>query len=174
MTRVAAEVADGLLVHSYTTRRYLAEVTIPVLNAALQKVGRSREDFVVKYPPFVVTGSTEREMDQVATAAKERIAFYASTPAYRPVLELHGWGDLQTDLNQLARQGEWETMAGLIDDEVLAAFAVIAPKPELPAALAAWLGDMVDRTSIGAPLGSAPETREFLDDFRAEAAVNGR
>jgi hypothetical protein len=64
-------------------------------------------------------------------------------------------------------------MAGLIDDEVLGAFAVISPKPRLPVALAAWLGDMVDRTSIGAPLGSAQETREFLDAFRAEAAMNG-
>ena len=174
MTRVAAEVADGLLVHSYTTRRYLAEVTIPALDAALQQAGRSRADFEVKYPPFVVTGSTEREMAEAAAVAKERIAFYASTPAYRPVLELHGWGDLQTDLNQLARQGEWKTMAGLIDDEVLSAFAVIAPTPQLPAALAAWLGGMVDRTTIAAPLGSAPETREFLDAFRAEAAANGR
>jgi probable F420-dependent oxidoreductase len=170
MTRVAAEVADGLLVHSYTTRRYLSEVTIPELNAALDKAGRARATFEVKYPPFVVTGSTEEEMDQAARVAKERIAFYASTPAYRPVLELHGWGDLQTDLNTLARKGEWKAMGEMIDDDVLRAFSVVAPRDELPAALAQWLGGMVDRTSIGVTLGSPEETKAFLDAFRAEAA----
>jgi probable F420-dependent oxidoreductase len=174
MTQVAAEVADGLLVHSYTTRRYLSEVTIPTLNAALQQAGRSRDDFEVKYPPFVVTGSNPEEMEAEARATKERIAFYASTPTYRPVLELHGWGDLQRDLNKLARAGEWKAMGQLIDDEILRAFAVVAPTSELPAALAQWLGGMVDRTSIGATLGSTTETRVFLDTFRAEVAANGR
>ena len=139
MTRVAAEVADGLLVHSFTTRRYLQQVTLPALEAGLADVGRSRQDFEVKYPPFVVTGSDEKELAAAAAEAKERIAFYASTPAYRPVLEHHGWGDLQRQLNTLARKGEWKAMGSLIDDEMLSAFAVIAPRPDLPAALGRWV-----------------------------------
>ncbi|HLG66834.1 MAG TPA: TIGR03617 family F420-dependent LLM class oxidoreductase [Acidimicrobiales bacterium] len=176
MTRVAAEVADGLLVHSFTTRRYLNEVTLPVLHDALDKAGRTRAGFEVKYPPFVVTGSTEEEMGQAARAARERIAFYGSTPAYRPVLELHGWGQLQTELHELAGKGEWRAMGDLVDDEVLRAFSVVAPKEELPAALADWLGDAVDRTSIGADLGSPEEAGEVLRAFRAQvtARAHGR
>ncbi len=171
MTRVAAEVADGLLVHGFTTRSYLSEVTLPTLDAALAAAGRSRQGFEVKYPPFVVSGPDERELADAATEAKERIAFYASTPAYRPVLEHHGWGDLQPELNQLARRGEWKAMGGLIDDEVLAAFAVIAPTPELPAALGRWVGGLADRTSWSSPPGTSPEqTMDLLAAVRAAAA----
>ena len=83
----------------------------------------------VKYAPFVVTGTTEEEMARSATEVRERIAFYASTPAYRPVLEIHGWGDLQGELNTLARKGDWKTMGTLIDDDVLGAFRVAEPDP---------------------------------------------
>jgi probable F420-dependent oxidoreductase len=171
MTRVAAEVADGLLVHGFTTRSYLSEVTLPALAAGLAAAGRSRPGFEVKYGPFVVTGSDEREMADAATEAKERIAFYASTPAYRPVLEHHGWGDLQTELNHLARRGEWKAMGGLIDDEVLAAFAVIAPAAELPAALGRWVGGLADRTGWTSPPGTSPEeTKDLLAAVRAAAS----
>ncbi len=102
MTEVAGEVADGLLVHGFTTERYLREVTVPALDGGLAKadggggVGRRRGDFQVSYPGFVVTGTTDAEQEAAATAVKAQIAFYGSTPAYRPVLELHGWGDLQS------------------------------------------------------------------------------
>ena len=87
---------------------------------------------------------------------RERIAFYASTPAYRPVLELHGWGELQTELNTLARKGEWKAMGDLIDDDVLHAFALVAPLDELPAAFGAWVGGLADRTSFTPPRAPAP------------------
>ncbi len=175
MTRVAAEVADGLLVHSFTTRSYLQEVTLPALEAGLADAGRSRHDFEVKYPPFVVTGSDDKELAEAATEARERIAFYASTPAYRPVLEHHGWGDLQRELNTLARKGEWKAMGGLIDDEVLSAFAVIAPRSDLPAALGRWVGGLADRTSWTPPAGASPEeTSETLTVLRSAAGPEER
>jgi hypothetical protein len=105
----------------------------------------------------VVTGSTEEEMAGSAKTARERIAFYASTPTYRPVLELHGWGDLQRDLNTLARQGKWAEMGDLIDDEVLANFALIAPTDQVPDALGRWVADCADRTSFSAPSDGDPE-----------------
>jgi probable F420-dependent oxidoreductase len=170
MTSVAAEVADGLLVHGFTTQSYLSEVTLPALAAGLAKVGRPRADFEVKYSPFVVTGSDEKELAEAAVDVKERIAFYASTPSYRTVLEHHGWGDLQTELNLLARRGEWGAMGGLIDDEVLAAFALVALRPELPAALGRWVRGLADRTTWSSPAGTSPEeTGEVVATLRAAA-----
>jgi probable F420-dependent oxidoreductase len=171
MTRVAGEVADGLIAHSFTTRRYIREVTLPTLQTGLDRGGRDRKDFDLVYAPFVVTGTDEKEMAASAAAARERIAFYASTPSYRGVLELHGWGDLQTSLNTLARQGKWQEMGGLIDDGMLAEFAVIAPLGELPAAYANWVGGLADRTSFTPPEGvDAEATGELIGSIKVGAA----
>jgi probable F420-dependent oxidoreductase len=172
MTRVAGEVADGLIVHSFTTRRYLHEVTLPTLQQGLERGGRARGDIDVAYVPFVVTGTDEKAMAASAAVARERIAFYASTPAYRAVLELHGWGDLQTTLNGLAKQGQWQAMGNLIDDDMLSEFAVVAPLGELPAAYAQWLSGLADSTGFTPPDGmDATATRQFLTAVRAELAV---
>ena len=81
-------------------------------------------------PLFVVTGNDEAELAAAAVGTRKQIAFYASTPAYRKVLELHGWGDLQTELHRLSLQGDWDEMGSLIDDEILDEFAVVAPLAE--------------------------------------------
>ncbi len=170
MTRAAARVADGLLVHGFTTAHYVREVTLPTLDEALAAAGRSRANFEVKYAPFVVTGTTEEEMARSATEVRERIAFYASTPAYRPVLEVHGWGDLQGELNTLARKGEWKTMGTLIDDDVLGAFALQSPTDTLPTALGTWVAGLADRTSFIPPASADPEqTRAMLREIRTAA-----
>jgi probable F420-dependent oxidoreductase len=171
MTRVAGEVADGLIAHSFTTRRYIREVTLPTLQAGLDRGARDRKDFDLVYAPFVVTGADEKEMAASAAVTRERIAFYASTPSYRGVLELHGWGELQTSLNTLARQGNWQEMGDLIDDEMLAEFAVVAPLGELPAAYAKWVGGLADRTSFTPPEGvDADATRELIGSIKAGIA----
>jgi probable F420-dependent oxidoreductase len=171
MTKVAGEVADGLIAHSFTTRRYIREVTLPALQAGLDRGGRDRKDFELVYAPFVVTGAGEKEMAASAAVARERIAFYASTPSYRGVLELHGWGDLQTSLHALARQGKWKEMGDLVDDEMLGEFAVVAPLGELPAAYAQWVGGLIDRTSFTPPEGvDADATRELIGSIKAGAA----
>jgi probable F420-dependent oxidoreductase len=157
MTATAAQVGDGLLAHGFTTRRYLSEVTLPAVERALAAAGRDRSGFEITYAPFVVTGPDEEAMVRAADEARERIAFYASTPSYRSVLELHGWGDLQTELNTLARKGEWKAMGGLIDDEVLNAFAVVAGTDELAGAYRAWVSGLADRTSFTPPPGVDPD-----------------
>ncbi len=151
MTEVAGEVADGLLVHGFTTERYVREVTLPALARGLERSGRSRADVQVAYPAFVVTGQDEQGMAAAAQAVRSQIAFYGSTPAYLPVLELHGWGDLHRELNRLSKQGGWAEMANLIDDEVLATFAVVAEPEQVPAGLAERFGGVVDRISFYAP-----------------------
>lgn len=168
MTQVAGEVADGILIHGFTTERYLREVTMPALARGLAKSGRGRGAFQVSYPGFVVTGETEEQMRAAAGAVKAQIAFYGSTPAYRPVLELHGWGDLQGELHPLSRRGEWSKMAELIDDEVLNTFAVVAPLDQVAVRVRERFADVIDRFSFYAPYQLAPgRWSEVLAGLRA-------
>ena len=157
MTEVAGEVADGVILHGFTTERYVREVTLPALERGFAKGGKARADFEICGPLFVVTGVNDEEIERARAGTKEQIAFYGSTPAYRPVLELHGWGDLQDDLNRLSKQGEWVAMGDLITDEILEAFAVVAEPEDVPMALLARFGDVVDRLSFYAPYRSDPD-----------------
>ena len=108
MTEVAGEVADGIICHGFTTERYLTEVTVPAIERGLAKAGRSASTFEISGPLFVVTGTDEREMAAAAEGTKQQIAFYGSTPSYRGVLELHGWGEVQDELNRLSKAGPLE------------------------------------------------------------------
>ena len=171
MTQVCGEVADGLLAHAFTTRRYLDEVTIPALQRGLAKSGRRREDVAVFCPVFVVTGLDEAEMAAAAAGTRKQIAFYASTPAYRKVLEVHGWGDLQTELHRLSLEGQWDAMASLIDDDILETFAVVAPIDTLAAALMRRCDGIIDRVMVGLPMSTPGATvRAFLDEVRVSSA----
>src|SRR5580692_7782064 len=125
MTEVAGEVGDGFLVHGFSTERYLREVSLPALERGAAKAGKTLADLTISYPGFVVTGADGKSTEAAATAVRQQIAFYGSTPAYRPVLDLHGWGDLQPELNTLSKRGAWDQMADLIDDEMLNTFAVV-------------------------------------------------
>lgn len=151
MTRVAGEVADGLLVHGFTTARYLREVTLPAVESGLAASGRSRAGFQLSYPIFVVTGDTDEQLAEAASGTRKQLAFYASTPAYRAVLDLHGWGELQPTLNALSKQGRWDDMADLIPPEVLDAFAVVGEPDEVPALITERVGELVDRVSLYTP-----------------------
>ncbi|PRZ44049.1 putative F420-dependent oxidoreductase [Antricoccus suffuscus] len=151
MTSVAAEVADGLLVHGFTTERYFREVTMTQVEAGLSISGRDRDQFSLIYPGFVATGRDEAEFEAACAGVRKQIAFYGSTPAYRGVLELHGWGELQTELHALSLRGEWDTMAGLIDDDVLNAFAVVGEPASVGAEIRRRFDGIADRFSIYAP-----------------------
>jgi probable F420-dependent oxidoreductase len=148
MTEVAGEVGDGFICHSFTTDRYLREVTWPALERGRAKVGKTMEGFDVIGPFFVVTGTTEEELAASAKATKQQIAFYGSTPAYRPVLELHGWGELQSELNAMSKRGQWVEMGEVIDDEVLHTFAVVGEPDAVPAELLKRFGSHVTRLTF--------------------------
>ena len=165
MTEVAGEVADGMLAHRFTTERYLREVTVPALERGLATGGRSRADVEISYPGFVVTGADEVGFLASARAVKAQLAFYASTPAYLPVLELHGWGDLHVELNRLSKRGGWDEMAELIDDDVLATFAVVGELDDIAGLVLGRFGGVVDRFSFYAP--------DAMDPERWAAVLNG-
>jgi probable F420-dependent oxidoreductase len=156
MTEVAGEVCDGFLCHAFTTERYLREVTLPALERGAAKAGRTLADIEISGPAFVVTGTTDEERAASAAGTKQQIAFYGSTPAYRGVLELHGWGALQDDLNRMSKEGKWKEMGELIDDDILSTFAVIAEPEKLASGLEERYGDIVHRMSFYAPYASDP------------------
>ncbi|AGB22496.1 putative F420-dependent oxidoreductase, MSMEG_2256 family [Mycobacterium sp. JS623] len=151
MTEMCGEVADGLLAHAFTTKRYFEEVTTPALLRGMARSGRQRKDFQLSCPIFVVTGETEEELAAGAVGTRKQIAFYGSTPAYRKVLDLHGWGDLHTELHRLSLQGEWDTMGTLIDDEILEAFAVVAPIDSVAQKIRDRCDGVIDRVLVGFP-----------------------
>ncbi len=115
------------------------------------------EGFEIVGPSFVVTGNNDEELDAAATGTRQQIAFYGSTPAYRPVLEMHGWGGLQDELNALSKQGEWAKMGTLIDDEILNTFAVVGEPEVIAGELGARYGDVIQRLSFYAPYASDPD-----------------
>ena len=159
MTEVAGEVADGLLVHAFTTRRYLSEVTLPALERGALLAGRSRSDLEVSYPCLVATGVTDEAMARAIRKVRQQIAFYASTPAYRAVLLLHGWEALGEELTALSvsrRPERWVEMGALIDDAVLDEFAIVSPPEGVAAAIRRRFDGLVDRVSFYAPYEHDP------------------
>lgn len=145
MTELCGEVADGHLGHPMVSKRYLDEVTMPALERGMRRGGRDRGDFEVSCEVMVATGANDTELAAATATVRKQIAFYGSTPAYRKVLELHGWGDAHTELHRLSLEGEWDTMGSLIDDEMLAAFAVTGPVDTIAAALRTRCEGAVDR-----------------------------
>ncbi|MXW68241.1 MAG: LLM class flavin-dependent oxidoreductase, partial [Gemmatimonadales bacterium] len=155
MTEVAGEVADGIIVHAFTTEKYLRETTLPALERGFAKAGKKRGDFEISYPCFVVTGRDEREMEQARTATRQQIAFYGSTPAYKPVLDSIGAGELQGELNTMSKQGRWQEMGTLVTDDMLESFAIVEEPANIARAFRTRYGDIVDRTS--AAYGGLPQ-----------------
>jgi probable F420-dependent oxidoreductase len=145
MTEMCGEVADGHLGHPMVSKRYITEVTIPALLRGLARAGRERHHIELSAEVLVATGENDAELQTATAAVRKQIAFYGSTPAYRRILELHGWGDLHDELNRLSKQGEWDTMGSLIDDQMLAAFAVVGPVETIAAALRNRCVGVVDR-----------------------------
>lgn len=131
MTEVCGEVADGFFVHPFSTARSFEELTLAALDRGLAKAGRDAADLEVSLQIMICTGESDEEIEQSRGSTRQQIAFYGSTPAYRPVLECHGWGDLQPELNAMTKQGRWGEMNALISDELLDEIAVCAPVGEV-------------------------------------------
>lgn len=148
MTEVAGRVADGILCHSLTTVDYLREVTLPALQRGR---GGPLDGFTVSLPVFAVLGDSAAARAAAEAGVRRQIAFYASTPAYRPVLDLHGRGELADRLNKLSRQQAWAEMAGAIDDDLLDAFAVTGDPASVAAQLVDRYGALAARLSLNTP-----------------------
>lgn len=145
LARLAGEVADGFHVHPFHSPRYVSEVVIPAIEAGAAKAGRQRKDVQISTTVFVVTSPEETSF------VRQQLAFYASTPSYRPVMALHGWESVAADLSALAARGRWSEMPALITDEILAIFAVAGDVQTLPGALSQRYQGHVDRLALYLP-----------------------
>ena len=157
MTEVCGEVCDGFICHGFTTEKYLREVTIPALARGRAKAGKTMEGFDIVGPSFVVSGGNEEEMKAAAAGTRQQIAFYGSTPAYKGVLDIHGWGGLQDELNTLSKLGKWVEMGELITDEILNTFAVVGEPESIAPELHRRYGDVINRISFYAPYKTDPQ-----------------
>ncbi|MET0187897.1 MAG: TIGR03617 family F420-dependent LLM class oxidoreductase [Pseudonocardia sediminis] len=150
MLRTAAQVADGLFAHPFLTERYLREVIVPEIGAH-RPAGAGA--FELSVSPFVALD--ERDVE----AVRKQISFYGSTPAYRPVLELHGWGDLQDELNRLSKEGRWDDMVPLVTDDILHEMCAVGSETEVAATLRARFGDVAHRLRFNIPGDTPPPSR---------------
>ncbi len=168
MTEVAGEVADGFFVHPFGTRDSLRQLTLPALERGLERSGRSLAAIETSAQLMICSGTSDEEIDRIRASTKQQIAFYGSTPAYRPILEVHGWGELERDLNRMSKEGKWTEMAGLISDEILEAVAVCAPMKDVAQKIRERCDGKIDRVSLVAHWTKDPDLwDDVLRDLRA-------
>ncbi len=148
MIEVAGEVADGLIVHPFNTRRSLEQLVLPGLARGRARAGRPDDAVELVWVTMVVTWSTDEERSVAMRSAKDQLAFYGSTPAYAPVLDLHGLGELHQDLNRMSKDGRWSEMADLVPDAFVEEIAVVGPRPTIAAQLVARAAGITDSVSL--------------------------
>jgi probable F420-dependent oxidoreductase len=150
MMKTACAVADGIIVHSFCTERHFKENMLPLISAELAANGRSLDDFTIQFPVFTASGTNEEELEAAKRAIKYRIGFYGSTPAYKSVLDTHGWGDLQPRLNRMTKEGLWEKLPDQISEEMLDAFAAVGEPVKVAETLRDRFAGLIDRTVLEA------------------------
>jgi probable F420-dependent oxidoreductase len=147
MTKVAAEVSDGYFMHPFNTALSMDELSLVAINEGLAVAGKSRDNFDISAQVITATGLDEESLQTAIFSAKSQIAFYASTPAYAPVLKCHGWEAVQLEANRLSKEGKWMEMSDLVTDEMLETFAVVGTPEQVAEQIAQRFGDKVDRIS---------------------------
>lgn len=145
MTEMAAEVADGILVMPFNSARHLEQVTVPAVARGLASAGREARDLEMVCEVIVATGRTEDEMAVATAGVRALLSFYGSTPSYRTVLDVEGWGELQPELNAMSKRGEWQAMAGKVDDTMVRTLAVIGTPEECADQIVERFGAIADR-----------------------------
>ncbi|MEM8606559.1 MAG: TIGR03617 family F420-dependent LLM class oxidoreductase [Myxococcota bacterium] len=168
MTEAAGEVADGMLLHPFHTAKSLAAVTIPAIQRGLDASDRTLDDFSLSAQVIIATGRNDAEHESARAMARNQVAFYASTPAYRSVLESEGQGELQPELRELTKQGRWADMAAKIDDELLESIAIVGTPKQVAHTLRERYGTLASRIAFASPFPIAPECcAEIIAAFRA-------
>ncbi len=173
MVRLAAEVADGLLVMPFNTAGHFHQRTVPAIEEGLVRGGRIRSELTVTAEVIVCCGRDDAEMEAARRGGRWLLAFYASTPAYRPVLEVEGWEDLQPELNKLSKSGRWEEMPNMIDDTMLAALAAVGSPKEAGGQIADRFGGLADRVAFYTPYSVSDQTLGELVDVLAGTGRGG-
>ena len=166
MCRLAGELCDGFHVHPFHSVEYLRGTILPNVEAGAAKAGRDRRDCKLSTSAFVILGDDERERAGLKGLVKQQLSFYASTPAYKPVLDAHGWGDLQEKLNEMTRRGDWAGMADLIDDEMLDVFATTGTWGDIAGKLRKKYDGILDRVGFYVPFRDGEHVERWQDVIR--------
>jgi probable F420-dependent oxidoreductase len=151
MTEMTAEVADGILVMPFNSARHFAERTLPAIDRGLQNAGRTRDDLEIVCEAIVAVGETDEEVAAASNGVRGLLSFYGSTPSYRPVLDVEGWGELQPELNAMSKRGEWAAMPGLITEEMVDTIAVRGTPAEVARELVRRFGSAAERLCLYFP-----------------------
>ena len=165
LTRAAAEVGDGVLVHPFATRESLEQLTLPALDEGRRVAGRDRTDLEVAVVTMIATGDTGAELDEAVAAVRGQLAFYGSTPAYVRILECNGWEGLHPRLNALSKLGRWDDMAELISDEMVESIAIVGRRHEIADRIRAKVHGIADTVSLECT--RRPDPGHFADICRA-------
>lgn len=165
MTQVAGEVADGFIAHPFNTRQSLQELSWPALDAGIEAAGRSRDDVERVVVCLAATGETGADLDDAVATVRRQLAFYASTPAYAAVLEVHGWEGIHPTLNAMSKQGRWDDMTDLISDEILETIAVVGRRDQIAGLVRDKLDGEADVVSLECT--RRPDAMHFADIVRA-------
>ncbi len=167
MTETAGEVADGFLIHPFSTETFIRETTIPALERGAAQAKRSVSDAEVAFQVMTIVAENDEQLEQGRNALRARLAFYGSTPAYKIVLDAHGWGDLQPELNRLTKTGGWTEMSALITDEIVDTFAVCGRADEIAGLVQKRFGDVAQRVACDTAIPlDAERTAQLLAGFR--------
>jgi probable F420-dependent oxidoreductase len=169
MCRLGGELADGFHVHPFHTVQYLSELIRPSIAEGADKAQRQLSDIELSSAIFVVTGRNNEEIERNTIEIKSQIAFYASTPGYRSVLEMHGWGDFGDQMNKLTKEGKWNDMWREVPDDILHAMAVVAPPDELPYKVRERYAGLLDRVGYYFPFKPEDETRRIIWEHASKA-----
>ena len=166
MTKVAAELADGMIMHPFSSEKYMSEVSMPAIQEGLRRSGRTLDDFIIDYAPMIATGTTEEELNTSIAVVRDRIAFYGCTVAYKPVLDIHGWGELQDELIALNRQHKTKQMSDLITDDMVRTIAIVGEPLEVIESMRDRLAGVVGRTGFSVDGFSDHQISELLERLR--------
>lgn len=147
MTEMAGEVADGFFVHPFHSAKSFEQLSMPNVQSGLDKAGKSRQDFVISAQVMAATGTFDQQLEAAIFSARSQIAFYGSTPAYKPVLSVHGWEGFQQHWSDLAREGKWIEMAASVTDEMLETFALVGTPEQVAKKMKTRCGGKMDRLS---------------------------
>jgi len=165
MLKVAAEECDGVKLHGFCTRKYLTDEIMPRIEAGLAKARRKRENYEISGGGFLATGPDDATVAKRFEWVRQRVAFYGSTPAYYPVLAVHGLEDLGLKLNALVREGKWNEMAKEVPDDIAHLFAAVGRHDEIVGAIERRFGGIVDSLTLrGDGVGEVPP--ELVQDIR--------
>jgi probable F420-dependent oxidoreductase len=163
MCRLAGEVSDGFHVHPFHTRRYLQEVVLPAIGEGAASAGRTVSDIAISSAIFVAAGDTQAEIDTGVAFARQQVAFYASTPSYARVMDLHGWSDVREQLSHLAVRKRWDEMGALTSDEMVNEFAIVCSWRELPHKIQEKYAGLLERVTLYTPFNPTQDQERWAN-----------